>query len=96
MSRYLARKIVIYLMTFFVAVTIDWAIPRFMPGDPIQGLISRMQAEPTASEALTGYYTKAFGLDVRSGSSTSTSGRPSSTATSGRASRTSRAGRRAS
>ena len=36
MGRYLARKILIYALTFFVAVTIDWAIPRFMPGDPIE------------------------------------------------------------
>ncbi len=64
MTRYLARKILIYLLTFFVAVTIDWAIPRLMPGDPIEGLLSRMQAHPTASEALTGYYTEAFGFDV--------------------------------
>ena len=35
-----------------------------MPGDPIDGLLSRMQAHPPASEALTGYYTKAFGFDV--------------------------------
>jgi peptide/nickel transport system permease protein len=62
--RYLTRKIVIYLVTFFVAVTIDWAIPRLMPGDPIQRLISRMQAQPSSQEALTGYYTKAFGFDV--------------------------------
>jgi peptide/nickel transport system permease protein len=55
---------VIYLVTFFVAVTIDWAIPRFMPGDPIQGLLSRMQAQPEAQKTLTGYYTKAFGFDV--------------------------------
>ena len=34
MTRYLTRKIGIYLVTFWVAVTIDWAIPRFMPGDP--------------------------------------------------------------
>jgi peptide/nickel transport system permease protein len=54
----------IYLVTFFVAVTIDWAIPRLMPGDPIERLLSRMQAQPSASEALTGYYTEAFGLDV--------------------------------
>jgi peptide/nickel transport system permease protein len=47
-----------------VAVSIDWAIPRFMPGDPVQGLISRMQAQPEAAEALTGYYNEAFGLDV--------------------------------
>jgi peptide/nickel transport system permease protein len=63
-TRYFARKLCIYLVTFFVAVTIDWAIPRFMPGDPIERLLSRMQAQPSASEALTGYYTKAFGFDV--------------------------------
>lgn len=64
MGRYLSRKIGIYLVTFFVAVTIDWAIPRFMPGDPIEGLLSRMQAQPEAAEHLTGYYTEAFGFDV--------------------------------
>ena len=62
--RYLFRKVSIYLVTFWVAVTIDWAIPRFMPGDPIERLLSRMQAQPQAAEALTGYYTKAFGFDV--------------------------------
>ncbi|MGE5690243.1 MAG: ABC transporter permease [Pseudomonadota bacterium] len=64
MSRYFARKLFIYLLTFVAAVSIDWAIPRFMPGDPVQGLIARMQAQPGAAEALTGYYTEAFGLDV--------------------------------
>ncbi len=64
MSRYLARKFLIYLVTFVVAVTIDWAIPRFMPGDPVEQLISRMQAQPAAAEALTGYYTEAFGFDA--------------------------------
>jgi peptide/nickel transport system permease protein len=63
-TRYLTRKVFIYLVTFWVAVTIDWAIPRLMPGDPIERLLSRMQAQPSASEALTGYYTKAFGFDV--------------------------------
>jgi peptide/nickel transport system permease protein len=62
--RYFARKLGLYVLTFFVAVSIDWAIPRFMPGDPVQGLISRMQAQPEAAEALTGYYNEAFGLDV--------------------------------
>ena len=49
MTRYLARKILIYLVTFWVAVTIDWAIPRLMPGDPIQRLLSRMQAQPSSA-----------------------------------------------
>ncbi len=63
MIRYLARKSFLYLLTFFVAVTIDWAIPRLMPGDPIDGLISRIQADSTASQELHGYFTKSFGLD---------------------------------
>ncbi len=46
MRRYFARKLGTYVITFFVAVSIDWAIPRFMPGDPVQGLISRMHAQP--------------------------------------------------
>ncbi len=64
MLRYLSRKVLIYLVTFWVAVTIDWAIPRFMPGDPIEGLLSRMQAQPSSEAALSGYYTQAFGFDV--------------------------------
>jgi peptide/nickel transport system permease protein len=62
--RYLARKAGIYLVTFFVAVTIDWAIPRLMPGKPIDQLLARMHAQPSAETALTGFYTKAFGFDV--------------------------------
>ena len=61
----------IYLLTFFVAVTIDWAIPRLMPGNPIDGLISRIQADSTASQELHGYFTNRSGSTSRSGSSTS-------------------------
>jgi peptide/nickel transport system permease protein len=64
MKIYFARKLLTYLLTFWVAVTVDWAIPRFMPGDPVQGLISRMASQPESADALTGYYTEAFGLDV--------------------------------
>src|SRR5262249_6693553 len=39
-------------------------IPRFMPGDPIQRLLSRMQTQQSGNEVLTSYYTKAFGFDV--------------------------------
>ena len=63
MTRYLARKLALYLTTFFVAVTIDWAIPRLMPGDPVQGLIARLRADSTASKELEGYFTRSFGLD---------------------------------
>jgi peptide/nickel transport system permease protein len=62
-KRYLARKLAIYLLTFFVAVTIDWAIPRLMPGDPVSGLIARLNADPTAAQEMHGYFTESFGLD---------------------------------
>ncbi len=64
MNRYIRRKILIYLLTFFLAVTIDWMIPRFMPGDPVQILLSRYSLRANAAQAMTGYFTKAFGLDL--------------------------------
>jgi peptide/nickel transport system permease protein len=63
MTRYIARKLLIYGLTFVVAVTIDWAIPRFMPGNPVENLVARISLKPEASEALTSYYTQAFNLD---------------------------------
>jgi peptide/nickel transport system permease protein len=62
--RYFGRKILIYILTFFLAVTIDWMIPRFMPGDPVQNMLSRATMRPEALEVMYGYYTQAFGLDV--------------------------------
>jgi len=62
--RYLGRKLTIYILTFFLAVTIDWVIPRFMPGDPVQTMLSRASLRAEAVEIMRGYYIKAFGLDV--------------------------------
>jgi peptide/nickel transport system permease protein len=62
--RYFSRKLLIYLLTFFLAVTIDWMIPRFMPGNPVQTMLSRAMLRAEALEAMRGYYTKAFGLDL--------------------------------
>lgn len=64
MTRYLVRKLTIYLLTFFLAVTIDWIIPRFMPGNPVQTMLSRAALRAEAVEVMRGYYLKAFGLDV--------------------------------
>jgi peptide/nickel transport system permease protein len=62
--RYFERKLLIYILTFFVAVTIDWLIPRFMPGNPVQALLGRADLRAEAAEVMYGYYTRAFGLDV--------------------------------
>jgi peptide/nickel transport system permease protein len=64
MRRYFGRKLLIYAVTFYVAVTIDWVIPRFMPGDPIQTMLSRASLRPEANQALQAYYTNVFGLDL--------------------------------
>jgi peptide/nickel transport system permease protein len=63
MRRYFGRKLLIYAVTFLVAVTVDWMIPRFMPGDPIQTMLARASLRPEASQALHTYYTNVFGLD---------------------------------
>ena len=64
MRRYFERKLLIYILTFVLAVTIDWLIPRFMPGNPIQILISRASLKAESAKLLYSYYMKAFGLDV--------------------------------
>jgi peptide/nickel transport system permease protein len=64
MRRYFGRKLLIYAVTFFVAVTIDWVIPRFMPGDPVQTMLARASLRPEANQAMQAYYTGVFGLDV--------------------------------
>jgi peptide/nickel transport system permease protein len=61
--RYFGRKLAIYLLTFWAAATIDWLIPRFMPGDPIQSMLSRTQVAPEAVPHLIAYYESLFGLD---------------------------------
>jgi peptide/nickel transport system permease protein len=63
-KRYFGRKLLIYILTFFLAVSIDWLIPRFMPGNPIQNMLSRAELHAGAYEALYDYYAGLFGLDL--------------------------------
>ncbi|HMR66711.1 MAG TPA: ABC transporter permease [Anaerolineae bacterium] len=64
MGRYFGRKLLVYILTFFIAVTIDWLIPRFMPGNPVQTMLSRAGLRAEAAEVMYGFYTSAFGLDL--------------------------------
>ncbi len=65
MTRYLGRKLLIYILTFFLAVSIDWLIPRLMPGDPINVMISRLgPRNPEEVKLLREYYLRLFALDV--------------------------------
>jgi peptide/nickel transport system permease protein len=64
--RYFGRKALIYGLTFFVSVTLAWVIPRFMPGDPVQQMISRQGgvSNPDAFAGMQAYYERVFGLDT--------------------------------
>ncbi len=64
MRKYFGRKLLIYILTFFIAVTVDWLIPRFMPGNPIDIMISRAGLRGSAVVTMREYYTQVFGLDL--------------------------------
>jgi peptide/nickel transport system permease protein len=66
MGRYFGRKALIYGLTLFVAITLNWMLPRFMPGDPIAQMMARGSStrDPEASLRLRAYYDALFGLDV--------------------------------
>lgn len=64
MRRYFGRKLLIYILTFFIAVTVDWMIPRFMPGDPITILISRAGLRGNAVKEMYTYYLDSFGMNL--------------------------------
>lgn len=59
--RFLARHLAFYLVTAWAAITVNFLLPRLMPGDPVQTVMERFsgQISPQASEALS----VAFGLD---------------------------------
>jgi len=61
--RYLVRKLIIYILTFFVAATIDWILPRLVSGNPISILLSKMSLQPGTYNATYKVYMHAFGFN---------------------------------
>jgi len=62
--RYLTRKILTYLLAFFIGVTIDWGIPRLMPGDPIQAMLSKFSLQSASYTAQYNLFAKTFGTNL--------------------------------
>jgi peptide/nickel transport system permease protein len=59
--KYFLRKIGLLLFALFVAITINFFLPRMMPGDPASDLIDKMQGiPPEALESIKA----AFGVDT--------------------------------
>jgi peptide/nickel transport system permease protein len=65
LARYFLRKMVVYALTFVVAVTVDWAIPHLMPGNPVNTLMGRIQIQdPKVAHQVYTHYMRAFNLDL--------------------------------
>jgi peptide/nickel transport system permease protein len=67
MIAFFARRIALYCFTFFCAVTLNWAIPHAMPGDPINlALYQRFGILPDRSmyEYLFSTFGRAFRPDL--------------------------------
>lgn len=56
--KYLLRKILLYTFILWAAITLNFLIPRLMPGDPVTLLMERMEGQisPDAVAALTAAY----------------------------------------
>jgi peptide/nickel transport system permease protein len=56
--RYLVRRVVFYLIAGWAAITMNFLIPRLMPGNPVQILLARFQGRlsPQAASALTALF----------------------------------------
>ncbi|MEQ0560612.1 ABC transporter permease [Amycolatopsis sp. NEAU-NG30] len=59
--RYLLQRLAFYVFTAWAAVTINFFIPRLIPGDPVQSLIAKNQGMLSA-DAIQSLYVL-FGLD---------------------------------
>jgi peptide/nickel transport system permease protein len=59
--RFVLRRGAFYLLTAWAAITLNFLIPRIMPGDPVQALISRYQGQIN-SDSIRALYVL-FGLD---------------------------------
>jgi len=45
--RVLGRRLVFYLITALAAITVDFFIPRMMPGSPVEAILARLQGQIT-------------------------------------------------
>jgi peptide/nickel transport system permease protein len=62
--RVISRRIGFYLITAIAAVTVDFLIPRVMPGNPVEAVLAKMQGQVVTKATL-------HALELQFGSSTS-------------------------
>jgi peptide/nickel transport system permease protein len=62
---YFARRLLIFAITVFIAVSVVFFVPRYLPGDPLAAIYAKMAAVggSMGSEELIEEYRRRFGLD---------------------------------
>ena len=67
--RWFARRLGFYVFAIWVALTINFLLPRLMPGDPVSGLLAPWYGEgledPRADEALPDKRRNSRNHDIR-------------------------------
>ena len=64
--KYIAKRLIFFVITAFAAVTINFLIPRLIPGDPISTILLRMEQQGRIiprGEELVEIYKRRFGLE---------------------------------
>jgi peptide/nickel transport system permease protein len=64
--KYFGKKILWFILTFFIAFLLNFALPRLMPSDPVASIMARTArgvTDPEKTREMYNSYVKAFGLD---------------------------------
>ncbi|OYV65161.1 MAG: peptide ABC transporter permease [Actinobacteria bacterium 21-64-8] len=63
--RMIARRLALYALTAWVAITVNFLLPRMMPGNPVQTLIGKLQGQVTSQEIRA--IRLSFGMGIHQG-----------------------------
>lgn len=63
--RFIIRRLVFYLFAVWVAITLDFFIPRLAPGDPIAALVGKMSLKGYVSPQMLQTLAAQFGLNTQ-------------------------------
>ena len=65
-TKYFIQKLLWYALAFFIALFLNFFLPRLIPGDPISVIVGRVRSGNVASETqerIYQSYVHEFGLD---------------------------------
>jgi len=62
--RQIIRRILFYILAVWIAITIDFFIPRLAPGDPVAGLVGKMSTQGYVTPEMQQVLASQFGLNT--------------------------------